>query len=103
MKLSRIVVLLAFAGVYKATATAQTPVVPYNHLPAGNFTFRLLDLNTVSSSELLALPSVSKALALKIVKGRPYRTAHDLVDRRILSAAAFAKIENRVGVWTAAR
>jgi DNA uptake protein ComE-like DNA-binding protein len=90
-------------GLTASLATAQTPVVPYNHLPSGNFTFRSLDLNTASRDDLIKLPGIDRAAAQRIISGRPYRAAHDLVDRKIISASTYARVDSRVVVTAVSR
>jgi len=94
---------LAVGVIGGATGSAQTTVVLYNHRPSGNFTFRSLDLNSASKDDLAKLPSIGDALANKIINGRPYLATRELVDREIVSAATYAKIEGRVKVATTSR
>jgi len=56
-----------------------------------------------SKDDLAKLPSIGDALATKIIEGRPYRAARELVDRAIVSAATYAKLEGRVKVTTTSR
>ena len=77
---------------------AQTTIVPYNHRPSGNFTFMLLDLNTASTNELTKVLELDIVLARKIIEGRPYRTARELVDRRVIPTTTYARIESRLVV-----
>ena len=77
---------------------AQTAIVPINHRVSGNFTFRLLDLNTASTNELTRVLGLDEALAKKIIQGRPYRTPDELVHRGLIPATTYARIETRLVV-----
>ncbi len=53
-----------------------------------------LDLNTASTRELDALPSVSPCDAERILANRPYVSTHDLVDRKVIEARQYDIIED---------
>ena len=55
-----------------------------------------LDLNTASEHDLIKLPGVGEARAKAIMKGRPYKAKDELVDRKILTAAVYQKIKDRI-------
>jgi DNA uptake protein ComE-like DNA-binding protein len=56
----------------------------------------LVDLNSASESQLLDLPGINRPAARRIIAGRPYRDKHDLIDKSILSGAAYQQIRDRV-------
>lgn len=57
-----------------------------------------LDLNTASKGQLTSLPGISDEAADRIAANRPYRNAHDLLDRRLVSREEYEQIADRITV-----
>jgi DNA uptake protein ComE-like DNA-binding protein len=50
-------------------------------------------LNSVSREELLSVYGIGPVLADRIIQNRPYRDAHEVVERGILPESTFAELE----------
>ena len=55
-----------------------------------------LDINSASIDDLKALPGIGDAYARKIVDNRPYQKKDQLVSRKIIPAATYNKIKDRI-------
>src|SRR5882672_6025178 len=72
-----------------ATAAGQTRTTP---APAA----ALIDLNSASRDDLMALEGIGEVRADAIIRARPFKAKTDLVERRLIPEALYDKIADKV-------
>lgn len=55
-----------------------------------------LDLNTATKDQLMSLPGVTVERADRLIAGRPYQHADEVVSRHIISSQEYERIKDRV-------
>ena len=73
------------------TATPAKPPVTTDAPKTG-----AVDINTATAAELKALPGMTEADAAKVIQARPYRDVNELVSKKVVPDAQFAKIKDRI-------
>ena len=69
------------------SSLTATPAPPSSSVAGGK-----LDVNAASSAELLAIPGIGPVLAQRIVDGRPYQSADDLINVKGIGPKIYERI-----------
>jgi competence protein ComEA len=80
----------------QATAPATPHTRTHATTKAATPAAELIDLNTATEAQLVALPGVGEAYARKIVEGRPYKAKNELVQRKIVPESVYKKFSAKV-------
>jgi competence protein ComEA len=85
--------IVAIAVLATATLAAQVKELPKT--PVRPLNAKIVDINTAAEADIAAI-GIDKAIAKKIVDGRPYRNKRDLVTRQLLSQDQYDKLKNLI-------
>jgi competence protein ComEA len=85
----RIFAVVLLAATLLPAQTPKTAAPPAAHSA-------LLDINTATPEQLLALPGMGRAYVQRVIAGRPYTAKNQLVSRGILPETAYEKIAPQI-------
>jgi DNA uptake protein ComE-like DNA-binding protein len=103
MQLARLIAILL--GLFALTGSVTAQTANTNKTPPGTKSAQtatppdgstLVDINRASVPELKNLPGIGDAYAAAIAKNRPYQNKAQLLSRKVLPAATYAKIKDKV-------
>lgn len=100
MKITRLLLIFVAALSLLAAPADKKPATAASDKKAATTTSKksgdLLDINAATAEQLDALPGIGKAYSAKIVAGRPYKAKNELVEKKIVPAATYAKIKDQI-------
>lgn len=73
-------------------AAVKTPAAKH----AATAKAALVDLNSATRDQLVALPGIGEVYADAIIKARPFKTKGELVTRKVVPQATYSKIRTLV-------
>ena len=94
--LTHLLVALFALTLISGSAVAQADAMKADKSMAKAKVTDLLDLNSATKDQLQALPGIGDKYSQKIIDGRPYAKKSDLVRKKVIPQATYAKIKTKI-------
>ena len=96
MKLNFVRVILALVIALTLAAAPQASKAPSASASRSPPATDLLDINSATADQLESLSGIGKAYSAKIIANRPYKGKNELVSKKVIPAATYAKIKDKI-------
>jgi DNA uptake protein ComE-like DNA-binding protein len=94
--MSAVVVCVFALSLMSGIAVAQDAKAAPAGATAGASKAALVDINSATKDQLMALPGIGPAYSEKIMAGRPYANKSQLLSKKIVPEATYNKIVDKI-------
>lgn len=91
-----LVMTITLMGAISGAVAQSTAAPKHSTATASKSTTALVDINSATKDQLMALPGIGEVYAQKIIDGRPYANKTQLKTKHIVPASTYEKIADKV-------